>query len=422
MHINDIRKSGNPTTLFSAFLYFDMSFMIWVILGALGNSIADEFHLSASQKGLMIGLPSLSGAALRLVLGALADRIGGRKTALIALSLTFVPLLLGGLATNTYEMVLIVGLLLGIAGGSFAVALPLASRWYPPEKQGLVMGIAGAGNSGTVLASLFAPRLVVLLGGWRPVMLLAMLPVAITWIVVAALAKDAPGKAQVKTLKEYGTVLRQPDTLWFSLMYAVTFGGFLGLSTFLPIFFHDQYGLDKVAAGSFAAMCVFFGSFVRPIGGYLADRLGGLRMLMVLYGLIAVVALVVAALLPLGAETIAIFVIMTLMGAGNGSVFQVVPQRFSKEIGIVTGIVGAVGGLGGFILPNVLGTLKDATGTYRSGFLIYTLAAMGCLTLIATVRVGWQKTWAGEGGRARTISTISAIPDGVPALSESTVD
>src|SRR5258708_8500816 len=267
MHSKDMRKSCHPKTLFSAFVYFDMSFRIWVSLGALGNSIAEEFHLSAGQKGLMIGLPSLSGAVLRLVLGALADGMGVGQTALIALSLTFIPLLLGGLATNSFEMVLVVGLLLGIAGGSFAVALPMASRWYPPEKQGLVMGIAGAGNSGTVLASLFAPRLVVLLGGWRPVMLVAMLPVAITWLVVALLAQDAPVKTQIKTLKEYVDVLRQRDTMWFCLMYAVTFCGFLGLATFLPLFFHDQYGLDKVAAGGFAAMCFFVGSFFRPIGG-----------------------------------------------------------------------------------------------------------------------------------------------------------
>src|SRR5258708_216963 len=204
MHIKDISKSGNPKTLFSAFLYFDMSFMIWVILGALGNSIAEEFHLSAGQKGLMIGL-----------------------------SLTFIPLLLGGLATNSFGMVLVVALLLGIAGASFAVALPMASRWYPPEKQGLVMGIAGAGNSGTVLASLFAPQLVVLLGGWRPVMLVAMIPAALVWVFMTFAAKEAPGKPPARTFAQYVAVLRQRDTLWFCILYSVTFGGFVGLSTYL---------------------------------------------------------------------------------------------------------------------------------------------------------------------------------------------
>jgi MFS transporter, NNP family, nitrate/nitrite transporter len=400
MHFKDFARSGSPKTLFSAFLYFDISFMIWVMLGPLGNFIAEEFKLSASQKGLMTGIPVLTGSLLRLVLGALADRIGGRKTALIGVSLTFIPLILGYFASNSFEMVLVIGLMLGIAGASFAVALPLASRWYPPEQQGLVLGIAGAGNSGTVLASLFAPRLAESLG-WRPVFLVAMIPLAIAWIVVAALAQDAPGKPRAKTLAEYLAVLRQKDTLWFSLMYSVTFGGFVGLATFLPIFFHDQYGLDKVSAGSFAALCVFAGSFVRPIGGYLADRFGGIRILFVLYGLIGVLALAMGTLPVLGIETVLLFGMMTLLGTGNGSVFQIVPQRFPKEIGVVTGIVGAVGGIGGFLLPNLLGGLKDVTGTYGSGFLVYTFAAFGCVLIILIARTGWQKVWAGEGGRAR---------------------
>ncbi|HEX2623470.1 MAG TPA: nitrate/nitrite transporter [Phototrophicaceae bacterium] len=401
MNLKEFSRSGNPKTLFSAFFYFDVSFMIWVMLGPLGNSIAEEFALTASQKGLMTGVPVLTGSLLRLVLGPLADRLGGRRVALIGLSITFIPLLFGYFASNSYEMILIIGLMLGIAGASFAVALPLASRWYPPEQQGLVMGIAGAGNSGTVLASLLAPRLVEYFGSWRPVFLVAMLPLAVAWIVVALLAKDAPGKPRVKTLAEYGAVLRQRDTLLFSLMYGVTFGGFVGLATFLPIFFHDQYGLDKVAAGNFAALCVFAGSFVRPIGGYLADRFGGINILLVLYALIGVLALVIGTLPVLTLETILLFLMMTLLGSGNGSVFQIVPQRFPKEIGVVTGIVGAVGGVGGFILPNLLGSLKDSTGSFGSGFIIYTLAAFGCVAIILAARTTWQMTWAGEGGRVR---------------------
>lgn len=420
MHLKDFAKSGNPKTLFSAFFYFDISFMIWVMLGPLGNAIAAEFKLSAGQKGLMTGLPVLSGSLLRLVLGALADRIGGRKTALVAVSLTFVPLALGAFVTSSYAMVLLVGLMLGIAGASFAVALPLASRWYPPEQQGLVMGIAGAGNSGTVLASLFAPRLAVLFGDWRPVFLIAAIPLALVWIVVALMAKEAPGKARSKTAGEYLAVLRQRDTLWFSLLYAVTFGGFVGLSTFLPIFFHDQYALDAVTAGNFAALCVFAGSFVRPIGGYLADRFGGIRILFFLYALIAVFALAVGALLPLALETVLIFGMMTLLGSGNGSVFQIVPQRFPKEIGVVTGIVGAVGGLGGFVLPNLLGSLKDVTGSYGSGFLVYTVAAIGCIVLIGAVRGMWLREWAGEGGRARSV--VLPLQSATASVSESAAD
>lgn len=394
MHIKQFFRSGNPATLFSAFFYFDISFMIWVMLGPLGNFIAEEFNLSASQKGLMTAMPILSGSLLRLVLGPLADRIGGRKTALIGLSLTFIPMLLGAFAAQSYEMILVIGLFLGVAGASFAVALPMASRWYPPEQQGLVLGIAGAGNSGTVLASLFAPRLAEFLGGWRPVFLVVMLPLAIAWLVVFLLAKDAPGKVTIKTFAEYIDVIKKPDTLWLSLMYSVTFGGFVGLATFLPIFFHDQYGLDKVSAGGFAALCVFAGSFIRPVGGYLADRFGGTRILFGLFLLIGVLALGIGMLLPLNVETVLLFLLMTSLGSGNGSVFQIVPQRFSKELGVVTGIVGAIGGLGGFLLPNLLGTLKDATGSYGSGFFVYTLASLICMILIAVVRNEWQSTWA----------------------------
>jgi MFS transporter, NNP family, nitrate/nitrite transporter len=159
--------------------------------------------------------------------------------------------------------------------------------------------------------------------------------------------------------------------------------------------------LDKISAGNFAALCVFAGSFVRPIGGYLADRFGGLRILIVLFGLIGGLALVIGGLQPLGIETVLLFLMMTLLGSGNGSVFQIVPQRFPKEIGLVTGIVGAVGGVGGFILPNLLGGLKEVTGTYTTGFLVYTVAAFVCVALILSVRGGWQRSWAGDGGRAK---------------------
>jgi len=414
MHLKDFSKSGNPRTLLAAFVYFDISFMIWVMLGPLGNSIAEEFKLNAAQKGLMTGVPILTGSLLRLLLGALADRIGGRKTALIGLTLTFIPLWMGAFATSDFQRVLIVGLMLGIAGASFAVALPLASRWYPPEQQGLVMGIAGAGNSGTVLASLFAPRLALLFGNWRPVFLVAMLPLVVAWLVVAFLAKDAPGKARAKTLADYVAVLKQADTWWLCLMYSVTFGGFVGLSTFLPIFFHDQYGLDKVSAGNFGALCVFAGSFVRPVGGYLADKLGGIRMLFVLYTLTLVLAIAVSGLPILSLVTVLIFLLMTTLGSGNGSVFQIVPQRFPKEVGVVTGIVGAAGGVGGFLLPTVLGSIQSSIGSFGPGFLIYAALAGLCIALIAVKRKGWLRTWAGDGGRARTGATPVGTPVGTP--------
>ena len=224
MRIKDFARSGHTPTLFSAFLYFDVSFMVWVMLGPLGPFIGEELNLSATQKGLMTAFPILGGSILRLVLGALADRIGAKKAGLIGLTLTMVPLLLGWLYATSFAAILIVGLLLGIAGASFAVALPLASRWYPREHQGLVMGIAGAGNSGTVLAALIAPRLAQSLG-WHAVFGLALLPIAIVWLIFALTARDAPNTPKSPRSRPIVQLLREPDTLWFCLMYSITFGG-----------------------------------------------------------------------------------------------------------------------------------------------------------------------------------------------------
>ena len=395
MRFKEFVRSGHAPTLVSAFLYFDVSFMVWVMLGPLGTFIGDELKLSATQKGLMTAYPVLSGAILRLVLGALADRIGAKKTALLGLSLTAGPLLLGWLYAGTFAQIILVGLLLGIAGASFAVALPLASRWYPPEQQGLVLGIAGAGNSGTVLSALFAPRLAQALG-WHAVFGLTLIPVAVVWLIVALAAKDAPSAPRTSPWSGYAAVLTEIDTLWFALMYSITFGGFVGLSTFLPIFFRDQYGLSRVAAGNFAALCVFAGSFVRPLGGHLADRLGGTRVLMAIYALIGLLAISAGLMLPLGLETVLLFVMMAVLGSGNGAVFQLVPLRYRRQVGVITGIVGAAGGLGGFVLPTALGTLKDRTGTYGGGFLVFGAAATACLLLMLAVRQGWQRTWAGR--------------------------
>ena len=191
-HLKGFMASGNPRSLFAAFLYFDTSFMVWVILGALGNFVASEMGLSGTQKGLMTALPVLSGAVLRLPMGILADRFGSRPVGIAGLSLTLVPLTAGWLLADSLQVVYLVGILLGVAGASFAVALPLASRWYPAEHQGLALGIAGAGNSGTVIASLFAPRLAEAFG-WQAVFGLAMLPILLTLAVFVVMAKDHPG-------------------------------------------------------------------------------------------------------------------------------------------------------------------------------------------------------------------------------------
>src|SRR5207245_3339289 len=190
-------------------------------------------------------------------------------------------------------------------------------------------------------------------------------------------AKDRPSQPAPKPLMDYTAVLGLRDTWWFCLFYSVTFGGFVGLASFLNIFFHDQYALSRVEAGNFATLCVIAGSFLRPLGGYLADRFGGIRMLATLYLGVGVTMIGLATLPPLQWGTLLLFLGMGILGMGNGSVFQLVPQRFPKEIGVLTGVVGAAGGIGGFLLPNLLGILKQVTGSFAGGFLVFGLIGFG---------------------------------------------
>jgi len=411
MNMRAFLKAGHTPSLVSAFLYFDISFMVWVLLGALANSIVDEFQMTATQRGLMVAVPLLSGAILRLILGPLSDHIGPRKTGMIGMVLTIVPLLLGWLWVDSYEKSLIVGGLLGIAGASFAVALPLASRWYPPQYQGLAMGIAGAGNSGTALATLFAPMLAREYG-WPAVFGLSMIPISLTLVFFFFAAKDSPNQPAPKSFGDYVKVLGQLDTWWFCLFYSVTFGGFVGLAVFLNSFFRLQYGVTPVVAGMFATACVIAGSFLRPIGGYLADRFGGIRMLTILFAGVAV-TMVALGLFPsdLYVGAVLMFLCMGLLGMGNGSVFQLVPLRFPKEIGVMTGIVGAAGGIGGFFLPSLLGFLKDQTDSFSGGF--FAFAAVGVFSAITLFIVGrsWEGVFVSAGGKAVTPGAPMPVPD-----------
>jgi NNP family nitrate/nitrite transporter-like MFS transporter len=387
-------KAGHTPTLLSAFLYFDLSFMVWVLLGPLGVAIAKDFGLTPAQKGLMVAVPVLSGALLRLVAGVMVDHIGPKRTGLIGQVIVLAGLAIAWLlGVGDYSQVLALGVLLGVAGASFAVALPLASRWYPPEHQGLALGIAGAGNSGTALAALFAPGLAQVFG-WQNVIGLAALPLVVALIVYAIFAKDAPNRPPPKRLREYLSVLRTRDAWWLMGLYGVTFGGFVGLSSSLTIYFNAEYGLPAVTAGFFTAACVFAGSFLRPVGGGLADRFGGVRTLSVIY-VLAGLGLALASFhhaSPWVALGLMMFA-MSVLGMGNGAVFQLAPQRFGREIGVVTGLVGMTGGIGGFYLAASLGWAKQATGSYQPGLLAFAGLALIALLGITGVKARWRKTW-----------------------------
>lgn len=403
-------KAGHLPTLYSAFLYFDVSFMVWVLLGALGNYVSSDLHLNAAQKGLMTAIPLLGGSILRIVFGQLTDRIGPRKAGSLGLALTLLPLLGGWLWADSLPKVCLVGLLLGVAGASFAVALPMASRWYPPKYQGLALGIAGAGNSGTILATFFAPRLAEA-HGWHTVFGLAIIPLLAVAAVFVLFAREAPGAPAPARAADLLAFLTERDTYLFSLFYGVTFGGFVGLASYLPILLHDQYGVSKVTAGDLTSLCVVAGSFLRPAGGLLADKLGGVRMLSILYGAAALLALGIAQLPALWLAVTCLFLLMGCLGIGNGSVFQLVPQRYGKRVGIATGILGAAGGLGGFFLPTVVGALKQITNSYGSGLAVLAGLAIVALAALAVAQTGWIGVWIGRHGRAKGEADAAPVPE-----------
>ncbi|HEY6868288.1 MAG TPA: nitrate/nitrite transporter [Novosphingobium sp.] len=387
-------QSGHRPTLLAAFLYFDVSFMVWVMLGPLAPIISKQLGLDPAQKGMMVAIPTLAGAIIRVINGLAVDRIGPKLTGAINQ-----VIVIGGLFTawwfgvSSYEGTLAVGVILGFAGASFAVSLPLASRWYPPEHQGKAMGIAGMGNSGTVFASLFA-ALLAKAYGWTNVFGLALIPLLVIFGYYLIAAKDSPDQPAPKPLSAYAAVLKEADAWWFMLFYFVTFGGFVGLSSSLPTFYADTFGVTPIVAGYCTAAAVFMGSMLRPVGGALADRMGGIKTLTVVY-VLAALLLAVIATGPAALATTVLLFIATLgtLGVGNGAVFQLVPQRFRKEIGVMTGLVGFGGGLGGFYLASSLGAIRKATGSSSLGFLIFAALALVALLGLTAVKARWRTTW-----------------------------
>ena len=288
-----------------------------------------------------------------------------------------------------------IGALLGVAGASFAVALPLASRWYPPEKQGLAMGIAAAGNSGTVVTNLIAPRLAASIG-WQGVMAVAMIPLTIALIVFVIFAKESPRRGGRPTMAQYLRVAAAARPL---VVLPALLGDLRRLCRARQLPAADaprpvpgDPGDRRLAdrAGRLRRQ------HSRPAGGIVADRVGGAPLLSMLLGVIAVAYATCATLPTLPVFVVVLSVLMLCLGLGNGAVFQMVPQRFAREIGLVTGVVGAIGGIGGFILPNVLGQARAATGSFATGFAILTVIAVGAVLLLRALMAtadGWRGSW-----------------------------
>jgi len=393
-------KSGHAPTLFAAFLYFDFCFAVWVLNGAMAPFISEAYQLTAAQKGFMISVPILAGALMRFPLGVLAQYIGRKNAALVEMGLIVAALAFGFFFISSYDHVLAMGVLLGIAGASFGVALSLGSGWYPPKYKGLAMGIAGAGNSGTVLAVLFAPPLAMVYG-WQAVYGLAAFFMLIPMVVMVVFAKEPPD-IEHQTFRQHIACLFEKDGWAFSLIYVITFGGFIGLASFLPTYFHDQFGVTKVQAGQLTMLAALMGSAIRVVGGYISDRIGGINTLT---GVLAIVAVTLvlcgAAGSSLTVTTLLFMLCFAALGAGNGALFQLVPLRWPLATAVAGSMIGEIGALGGGFLPNAMGLSKQFTGTYFWGFLAFAVLAIAMLVMLRIMQIRWTRTWAEKGGRAR---------------------
>ncbi|CAA6803976.1 MAG: Nitrate/nitrite transporter [uncultured Sulfurovum sp.] len=417
-----LKGQGHTPTLFMAFLYFDMSFMVWTMLGPLSTEISEALALgghimTAGEKATLLSLPILSGALLRILLGFGVDKLGAKTTALLSQSVVIAALFTAYFMGEniTYNALLIVALGLGFAGASFAVALPQAGQWYPPKSQGIVLGIAGAGNIGVVIDFLFAPKIAEI-WGWESVFLVGgvmSIAVLIAYVFIAKNAPESVYKARPKKLSDYGKLLKDKDTWWFNLFYAISFGGFVGFAGYMKVYLMNTYQVDmnafgidvlnednvKVVAGYFGALCIFAGAVLRPVGGNIADRIGGVKALYFFYGSVAALVTLTALVpLPFFVAIAVLFLIMANLGMANGAVFQLVPQRFGKDIGIMTGIVGAAGGLGGTALIKTLGWSKGAFDGYMVGFLIFAAVVLVAIAGLSFVKTRWRTTWGVKSG------------------------
>jgi len=412
-------KSGHPPTLFASFLYFDFTFAIWVLNGAMAPFISEAFHLSPADRGFMVSVPIIAGALMRFPLGILSQYIGRKSAALVEMGLIIIALAYGYFFVNTYSEVLAMGVLLGIAGGSFGIALSLGSGWFPPEKKGLAMGIAGAGNSGTVLAVLFAPPLAMKYG-WTTVYGLAALTMLIPMGVMWLMAKEPPDIEKHQTFGQHVACLREKDGWLFSLIYIVTFGGFIGLSSFLPTYFYDSFKVTKVEAGQLTMLATLMGSATRVLGGYLSDRVGGVNALSIV--LVVVCASLVMCGVASNSLTITTLLFMlcfAFLGAGNGALFQLVPLRWPVTTAVAGSMIGEIGALGGGFIPNAMGQSMQHAGTYLWGFVAFATFGVIMLIVLRVAQARWTRTWAGRGGRARVApgeAVATPYHHGVPQM------
>ena len=380
MSTNPSSNPGAGKALFFSTTAFAVSFAVWGLIGALAPKFTEIYSLTATQKSVMIALPVLLGSIGRIFAGLAADKFGGRKVMAVLLIFSAIPAIAIGLSTS-YTQLIVFAVLLGIAGTTFPVGIGFTSRWYPQEKQGTALGIYGMGNIGQSVAVFGAPVLAAYFGDWRTVFYVFAAVSAFWGVVFYAAARPSPTAVRPKTLAESLAPLRTSKVAWLlSLFYFLTFGGFVALALYMPTLLKELFDLTPTDAGARTAGFVVLATLLRPVGGKLADKLGGAKVLMYVFVAIAVLSLLLSfvSIVPF---TIGALGCAASLGLGNGAVFKLVPQYFPKETGTVTGLVGAMGGLGGFFPPIELGLVKDATGAYTLGFVLLSAFALVCLAV-----------------------------------------
>ncbi|WP_198653892.1 MFS transporter [Actinocorallia populi] len=384
------RPAGRPVVmLVVATVGFAVNFWAWALLSPLGPRFQEELRLSALQQALLVAVPVIVGSVGRIPVGALTDRFGGRVMFPLVSAATVVPVLyLGLFGHDSLAALLVGGFFLGVGGTVFAVGVPFVNAWFPPERRGLAIGVFGAGMGGTAISALTTVRLVDMSGMAMPFVLTAVL-LALYAVVSYLVLREAPGRRAPagSAMSRLTETLRLPVTWQASALYAIAFGGYVAFSVYLPTYLKSAYDLEQADAANRMAGFVVLAVLMRPLGGWLSDRFGAVRVLVASLAVVTAGAALQAftpPLMPLG--TLAFLSMAAALGAGSGAVFALVALLAPQDrVGSVTGVVGAAGGLGGFVPPLVMGAIYSAYGGYAFGLVLLCLVAASGAVFTATV-------------------------------------
>jgi len=395
---------------------FTVCFATWTLFSILGIRISDDLGLSGTQLGLLMATPILSGSISRVFLGIWTNRYGGRRVLGMLMLITAACVYLLTFAKN-YPMLLLGALGLGLAGGSFIVGASYTTAWYEPSKQGVALGIFGAGNVGAAITSLAAP-LLLLAVGWEKTAQIYAAVLALSGALFTLLAKDDPetaqhAKAQVPSLPERAAPLKELQVWRFGLYYFFVFGGFVALALWLPHYLMGVYGLPLQAAGAVAALFIIPASLFRALAGWLANRYGARRLMYsaliisvactfllsyppteyVVHGTEGDIRFSLTTVLPM--FMVIIFILGLSMSVGKAAVYNHIPVYYPNHVGVVGGVVGMIGGLGGFVLPLGFGVLKDITGIWQSCFmLMFSVVTAALIWMHFAIRKAERVEWA----------------------------